>query len=104
MGGRCRARRPSFATAITARFDRPAGIDWDMKISPHANLGGARPDLGMSRDRLYAGMQTQGPFNAISLLIGEGVFDRFPKLKLYFAETNAGWLPHALNFADEWYQ
>jgi predicted TIM-barrel fold metal-dependent hydrolase len=33
-----------------------------------------------------------------------GVFDRFPEMQVYFAETNAGWLPLALEQLDENYQ
>jgi predicted TIM-barrel fold metal-dependent hydrolase len=39
----------------------------------------------------------------IELLLS-GVFDRFPTLQLYFAETQAGWLPHVMNWLDEYYQ
>jgi len=36
-------------------------------------------------------------------MIFDGVFDRFPKLRLYFAETMAGWLPHFLETLDDQY-
>jgi predicted TIM-barrel fold metal-dependent hydrolase len=32
-----------------------------------------------------------------------GVFDRFPQLKLYFAESQAGWLPYAFPQIDDNY-
>jgi predicted TIM-barrel fold metal-dependent hydrolase len=32
-----------------------------------------------------------------------GVFDRFPKLELYFAESQAGWLPYAFTQVDDNY-
>ena len=38
--------------------------------------------------------------STIGDLIYRGVFDRFPDLRLYFAETQAAWLPHSLNWAD----
>jgi predicted TIM-barrel fold metal-dependent hydrolase len=31
------------------------------------------------------------------------VFDQFPDLKFYFAETQGAWLAHALNWMDEFY-
>ena len=33
-----------------------------------------------------------------------GVFERFPKLKIFFAETRLGWVPFWLEHADLWYQ
>ena len=41
--------------------------------------------------------------STIGDLIYRGVFDRFPDLRLYFAETQAAWLPHSLNWADEFF-
>src|SRR4029450_5431156 len=34
-------------------------------------------------------------------LMAAGVFDRFPDIKFYFAETNASWLPFSLYFMDD---
>ena len=36
-------------------------------------------------------------------LILSGVFDRFPEIRFYFAETNASWLPGTLYFLDDNY-
>jgi predicted TIM-barrel fold metal-dependent hydrolase len=33
-----------------------------------------------------------------------GVFDRHPKLKIFFAETRLGWVPFWLEHMDLWYQ
>ncbi len=44
-----------------------------------------------------------GPTNTIGQLINGGVFDRFPKLKIYFAETHVGWIPFWMNKMDEFY-
>jgi predicted TIM-barrel fold metal-dependent hydrolase len=33
-----------------------------------------------------------------------GVFERFPKLKILFAETRLGWVPFWLEHMDLWYQ
>jgi len=44
-----------------------------------------------------------GAVNAVQLLFA-GVFDRFPSLRLFFAETQIGWLPHFMEQADELYE
>jgi uncharacterized protein len=38
---------------------------------------------------------------ALSVLIGEGVLDRFPKLRFVFLESGCGWLPYWFNRLDE---
>ncbi len=40
----------------------------------------------------------------VSQLIFSGAFDRFPNLKLFFAETRAGWLPFWFESADLHYE
>jgi len=40
-----------------------------------------------------------GGVNAIQLIL-DGVFDRFPDLRIFFAETQIGWLPFFLEMAD----
>jgi predicted TIM-barrel fold metal-dependent hydrolase len=44
------------------------------------------------------------PMYTVALLIGAGVFDRFPDLKIYFAETNASWMACALWQLDDNYR
>ena len=44
-----------------------------------------------------------GAINAVQLIFG-GVFDRFPSLRIDFAENQIGWLPHFLEMADERYE
>jgi len=52
----------------------------------------------------YANYYTQrGARDAIRLVIA-GVFDRFPRLKIYFAENQIGWIPHWLEQADSIYE
>ena len=83
-----------------------ASLDLDMRISPHGNFGGGPETsaiaLGPTRDSALASGGF-GPGYTIGQLVLNGVFDRFPKLKIYFAETNAGWIPHALNMMDEFF-
>jgi predicted TIM-barrel fold metal-dependent hydrolase len=38
---------------------------------------------------------------ALSVLIGEGVLDRFPKLRFVFLESGCGWVPYWFNRLDE---
>ncbi len=44
-----------------------------------------------------------GGLNAVQMVL-DGLFDRFPNLRVYFAETHAGWLPFFLHMADLRYQ
>ena len=84
-----------------------ASLDLGVKLSPHGTFGGVKPippgTASLTRDTL-AGSGGSGPSYTIGQLIVNGVFDRFPTLKVYFAETQAGWLPHALNWTDEFYR
>jgi uncharacterized protein len=44
------------------------------------------------------------PALSMAQLILSGVFDRFPDLKLFFAETRLGWVPFWMEEADYWYE
>src|SRR5581483_7072951 len=44
-----------------------------------------------------------GALNALQLVLA-GVFDRFPTLRVYFAETQIGWMPFFLQQADTRYE
>ncbi len=44
------------------------------------------------------------PAISIAQLVLAGVFDRFPSLKVFFAETRLGWVPFWLEHADLWYE
>jgi uncharacterized protein len=44
-----------------------------------------------------------GSTNALQLVLA-GVFDRFPTLRIYFAETQIGWIPFFLQQADTRYE
>jgi predicted TIM-barrel fold metal-dependent hydrolase len=41
---------------------------------------------------------------ALSVVIGEGLLDRFPRLRLVFLESGCGWLPYWLYRLDEHYE
>ena len=84
-----------------------ASLDTDMRLSPHGTFGGVKPmppgSASLTRDNLLAS-GGQGPSYTIGQLIVNGVFDKYPKLQVYFAETQAGWLPHALAWGDEFFR
>ena len=44
------------------------------------------------------------PALSVTQLILSGVFDRFPTLKIFMAETRLGWVPFWLESADLWYE
>ena len=44
------------------------------------------------------------PTFCISQLLYSGLFDRFPELRLYFVETNAGWMPYFWWMLDDNYR
>ena len=43
------------------------------------------------------------PTVGITQMIFSGVFDRFPDMKMFFAETRLGWVPFWMEHADLWY-
>ena len=45
----------------------------------------------------------EGGVNAAQLVLA-GVFDRFPSLRIYFAENQIGWIPHFFETMDEDYK
>jgi len=93
-----------------------AALDLGMPVSIHVAVGGvrARPDFKypqepdadhnpntdlVERTTRYA---RAGGVNAVQLVVA-GVFDRFPTLKLYFAENQIGWIPCFLEQLDNNY-
>ena len=88
-----------------------ASLDIDMRISPHVTFGGGPetdPKGGgiNSTAGIVSGIGFTGgkPSFTIGRLIANGVFDRFPKLKFYFAESQGGWLAPHLDWIDDFYQ
>lgn len=78
-----------------------ASIDLDIRVSPHSRMG-----EGMADDPRNGAFPQRGPDAeaCIMQLILSGIFDKYANLQLYFAETQAGWIPHSMNFLDEFYQ
>ena len=44
------------------------------------------------------------PALSLTQMIMSGAFDRFPALKVFFAETRLGWVPFWMEEADYWYE
>jgi predicted TIM-barrel fold metal-dependent hydrolase len=88
-------------------------VELNMPVSCHIYFGAPFPPWvtgpqagGADRDAniLTTRQAGQRPIWTLSQLIVSGVFDRFPTLQMYFAETNASWLPTALQQMDENYK
>ena len=64
--------------------------------------GAARaPPVSRTRRRSRSAPASHSPVYCMAQLMAAGVFDRFPDIKFYFAETNASWLPSSLFFMDD---
>ena len=102
--------KPVASTADDAFWE--AALDLGMPIAAHTHFGTAYPpgvtgpqaDAPMLGSMLCSRQASQRPLWTVAQLIVTGVFDRFPELQIYFAETNAGWLPLALEQLDENYE
>ena len=111
---------PSGASCPMKDDDRfwAAATDMNMPVTIHQELRRTGillyypPEAKAIRARLgdYAELGVQvskyaqtGAINAIQLLLS-GVFDRFPSLNLFFAETQIGWLPFCMEMADVRFQ
>jgi predicted TIM-barrel fold metal-dependent hydrolase len=93
---------PSGKNRVTAEDDRfwAAAIDLDMPVTVHSAFDVARGELLGRRICTYA--SKAGPI--ASFLAVYGVFDRFPKLKIYFAENLICWQPGWLESMDVMYK
>ena len=98
-----------------------AAVDMDMPVTVHVafNRTGARasqptfkypkedPEVMRRIRRPFLEWITNfglAPSISIAQLVLAGVFERFPTLKVFFAETRLGWVPFWLEHADLWYQ
>jgi len=106
-----------FPTAEDDRF-WAAAIDLEMPVCIHTTLsrrGGQLfqyprepaferpPDDFIDRLYRHANPARCGSLTACQLVFA-GVFDRFPELKIYFAENNIGWIPFYLEQLDSEYE
>ncbi|MBW1884183.1 MAG: amidohydrolase [Deltaproteobacteria bacterium] len=87
-------------------------LELGVHLAPHIGFGAATPPprevsagTGEAKfsEALYQRAGGQGPVFAMIQLMLEGVFDRFPQIQFFFAETNAHWLPGALFLLDDNY-
>ena len=98
-----------------------AAVDMDMPVTVHVafNRTGARatqptfkypkedPEVMARIRRPFLEWLTNfglAPAMSITQLVLAGVFERFPTLKVFFAETRLGWVPFWLEHMDLWYQ
>ncbi|WP_261566564.1 amidohydrolase family protein [Frankia gtarii] len=90
-----------------------AALALGMPVSAHIYFGAPFPPTvtgqgqpGASPDAiaLATRQSIERPTYTLAQAMVAGVFDRFPDLKLYFAETNASWLPIGLQQMDENYK
>ena len=111
----------SFPTADDDRF-WAAALDLDMPLVVHTGFPtkvGSRetplfnyPKEPQGEQRpptdLVQRLARQAPHHSgsveVSQLIVAGVFDRFPKLQIYWAENNVGWLPYFGEQIDKEYE
>jgi predicted TIM-barrel fold metal-dependent hydrolase len=118
LKGVCLTRYPSTQEVPTPEDDRfwAASLDLNMPIACHVCFAGSnsgRPPFPLPDDwkeiaadvdpfSKFAQYSVRGAGNALQMIF-DGVFDRFPDLKIYFAETMVGWLPHFLEILDDQY-
>jgi hypothetical protein len=81
----------------------------DVPICVHMFLGRYGSDaVGTERvDKFFYSHLFGHPFEqmiALSVIVGEGLLDRFPKLRFVFLEAGCGWLPYWFERMDEHYE
>ena len=92
-----------------------AALDLNMPLTVHSSIRRDGPSFIYPRTPWKGEVRSKGSddpvpslarfgneacLNGIQLALA-GVFDRFPKLRLYFAETMAGWIPFTLEQVDD---
>ena len=118
LKGACLFKYPNCSDVPTSEDDRfwAAALDLDMPLTAHVQFAGFnarrvtypfQQDLeevasGVDPFSKFAQYALRGAGNALQMVF-TGVFDRFPRLRLYFAETQVGWIPHFLDILDDQY-
>jgi predicted TIM-barrel fold metal-dependent hydrolase len=104
----------SYPTLDDDRF-YAAALDLNMPLSVHVAMG--LPDgplfkydkdpgevaFGGDPIRVLTRFGGNSGLNAVQLLLS-GVFDRYPQLRIYWAETQMGWLPYYYDQLDDVYK
>ena len=85
----------SFSTHVGAR-------NTPMFKYPREPEGEQRPPTDLIQRLARQGPYHTGSVEASQLVVG-GVFERFPKLRIYWAENNVGWLPYFYEQMDREY-
>ncbi len=97
-----------------------AAIEMEMPLTSHTASGSTRfttegpvfqyanpPAKGSGEGRdpisIIARFASENAIAPLQLMFA-GIFDRFPTLRYYFAETQIGWLPYCLSQLDETYE
>jgi predicted TIM-barrel fold metal-dependent hydrolase len=96
---------PNGSFSIKPEDDRfwAAALEIDMPVTVHTMFSGMREGRqraqGLNLARRISTYGTKAAPIATALAI-HGVFDRFPKLQIFFAENQIGWIPNYLEQAD----
>lgn len=107
---------PSGKSYPTPEDDRfwAAAIDLNVPLTVHVRLIGDGPVFRYARQPGQLEVFAQDPVlnltrfagesgqNAVQLILA-GVFDRFPRLRIYFGETMIGWLPYFVSQLEDNY-
>ena len=90
-----------------------AALSLEMPLAPHLTFGDAHPPTPTASQRGKENFTTHlgglggggepGCIYCIAQLLVARVFDRFPDLRIMFAETNAGWMPFSFYMMDDRY-
>lgn len=85
-----------------------AAQEFDVPVCFHNALNTDVPQAGLDRSRSFVlGHAIVHPFEqmlALASMLEAGVFERFPRLKVGFMESNCGWLPFWLDRLDEHFE
>jgi predicted TIM-barrel fold metal-dependent hydrolase len=87
-------------------------LELQMALAPHVFFGDRTlPPVDHAKgtanqEFLYflAARSQAGPLVNVAVTFTSGLFERFPQLKIYIAETNASWLPSAVWMMEDSYQ
>lgn len=98
-----------WAAAVDLRCPVTVHVEFGFPSTTYGTKGPAfiypkRPEKGFNDIILrYAKYGFRGALHAVQLVWG-GVFDRFPSFRIYFAETQIGWIPNFLEQMDNHYR
>jgi uncharacterized protein len=114
LKGICLLQFPNGGPTAKAEDDRfwETALELGMPVCAHTHFGAAFPPFVTGPQAgadpfagsLCSRQALLRPQWTVAQLIGTGVFDRFPSLQVYFAETNASWIPIGLQQYDENFQ